>query len=103
WHASSRSGGYQYANQLPPHPYPYPHFDDLPRIIYSVLTQVRTGHCFSGEYYYRRVPSESPSCHCGHHLQTHEHVFTKCPAYRQERWILRRASPTLLMTELLGT
>lgn len=48
WTALPRTGGYQYANRLPPRPYPYPHFDDLPRRIYSILTQVRTGHCFSG-------------------------------------------------------
>ncbi|KAG9044406.1 hypothetical protein FS837_008201 [Tulasnella sp. UAMH 9824] len=39
WHTLPRSDGYQYANRLPPRPYPYQHFDELPRRVYSVLTQ----------------------------------------------------------------
>ncbi|KAG9019963.1 hypothetical protein FS837_008728 [Tulasnella sp. UAMH 9824] len=58
-----RSGGYQYANRLfPPSPLPpisLSTFDDLPQRGYSAVTQARTGHCFSGGYYHRDVPSES--------------------------------------------
>lgn len=57
----------------PTRQYPYLYFDDLPRRVYSVLTQVRTGHRFLGGCYHRRAPwRESPAA------TADTHMFTEC-------------------------
>jgi ribonuclease HI len=74
-----------------------------PRRIMATVTQLRTGHAFLGSYYRRFVPSEPISCNCGAALQTREHILSTCPLYREDRYILRKASRTLDVKDLLGT
>jgi hypothetical protein len=42
--------------------------------------QAVLGHAFTGEYYERFVPSESPQCRCGLHCETNAHALLFCPA-----------------------
>jgi ribonuclease HI len=69
----------------------------------ALLTQVKTGHAFLGEYYGWRVPSESPGCPCGALPQTRSHVLKECPRYEASRHILRAASPCIAVPFLLYT
>ncbi|EJD36481.1 hypothetical protein AURDEDRAFT_34626, partial [Auricularia subglabra TFB-10046 SS5] len=70
----------------------------------SALTQCRTGHAFTGEYY-RSInkPERGFACPCGAALQTRNHILAECPDYEQHRDILRDVSPSLSIPELLGT
>ena len=56
-----------------------------------------------GEYYKGFVPSANPACPCGETTQTREHIIQSCPTYEEYRTILRQASQTLYLPDLLGT
>jgi ribonuclease HI len=47
--------------------------------------QAVLGHAFTGEYYERFVPSESPRCRCGLHRETNAHALLFCPASADSR------------------
>lgn len=91
------------ADRLPPSLKPRRHFCNSKRAIYGRLIQCRTGHAFLGEYYSSFVPTENPSCPCGEHIQTREHILTSCPAYEPNRDSLRSVSEDLVITDILGT
>jgi ribonuclease HI len=76
---------------------------DVPRRSRALLTQVKTGHSFTGEYYRWAVPSEAVECPCGAALETREHILRTCPRYDAHRDVLRAASPTIHVPTLLGT
>jgi len=82
-----------------------PHFLELAdnRELYGRLLQCRTGHGYIGEYYQRFVPSADPTCPCDETTQTREHIIQYCPTYERFRTILRQASQTLYLLDLLGT
>jgi ribonuclease HI len=69
----------------------------------ALLTQIKTGHAYLGEYYLKMLPNESPACLCGLEVQTRDHVLRHCPIYEEHRHILRKASPTLHVPTLLCT
>ncbi|KAJ7048584.1 hypothetical protein C8F01DRAFT_1004247 [Mycena amicta] len=93
------------ANRIAPSVRPTRHFLalDEKREVFGRLVQCRTGHCFTGEYYARFVPSEDVDCPCGEPMQTREHIFCECPRYADHRHLLRKGSPHLSMPELVGT
>jgi ribonuclease HI len=47
--------------------------------------QAVLGHAFTGEYYERFVPSESPRCRCGLHRETNAHALLYCTASADSR------------------
>ena len=73
------------------------------RELFGHLLQCRTGHGYMGEYYQRFVSSANPACPCGETTQTQEHIIQSCPTYEGYRTILRQASQTLYLPDLLGT
>lgn len=104
WRSTLRANSlFSPADRLPPSLKPREHFCNSKRAVYGRLIQCRTGHAFIGEYYSSFVPTENPSCPCGEHIQTREHILTSCPAYEPYRNILRSASEDLIVTDILGT
>ncbi|KAF7350488.1 RnaseH domain transposon factor [Mycena venus] len=91
------------ANRFPPSMKPTTHFTSLKREVFGRVTQCRIGHCFSGEYYNRFVPSENVNCPCGEELQTREHILRTCPRYEDHRHLLRSVSRDISLPEILGT
>lgn len=84
-----------------------PHLrDNLSRRAVSLIVQIRTGHCFSGEYsLHQRHAAEASDveCWCGAVVQSRLHLLVDCPKYQTHRHILRKASPELDIRFLLGT
>lgn len=75
-----RGTGFAAADYFPPKLTPQPHFANITnRRVYGLVTQCRTGHAFTGEYYARFVPTENVACPCGTHLQTRKHILLECP------------------------
>ena len=103
WAASPPRGLYARAALGPPSLQPPPHFKQLPRRLYGLVTQVRLGHAFMGEYYQRHVPSEDVACPCGHHLQTRDHILRDCERYDEYRLVLQKHPHTLGTCALLST
>ncbi|KAF7330237.1 RnaseH domain transposon factor [Mycena venus] len=103
WKAAPKTGNYAIANRFPPSLKPTPHFKSLKREVFGRVTQCRIGHCFSGEYYSRFVPSENVNCPCGEEFQTREHILRVCPRYEDQRHILRSVSRDISLPEILGT
>jgi hypothetical protein len=92
------------ANHLPPRRKPYAHFTATSRELFGRLTQVRTGHAFTGEYYRRmNIREESESCPCGAALQTREHILLECPRYTRHRGKVLEQCPNGDLKELLGS
>jgi hypothetical protein len=76
----------------------------LPRQLFGLVLQCRTGHAFMGEYYVRHnITDEPANCPCDAEFQTREHILFECPRYADWRHILLEQSPTLSMTAILGT
>jgi ribonuclease HI len=75
----------------------------LPRQLFGLVLQCRSGHAFVGEYYERHNIDEPTDCLCGAEFQTREHILQECPRYDNWRHILLEQSPTLSLTALLGT
>lgn len=77
------------------------------RRVVALLTQIRIGHCFSGEYSLRHRYSQDADqveCPCGTVVvQTRRHILCACPLYEEHRHILLDASADLEVSELLGT
>ena len=96
-------GQYVQASHGPPAHKPPPHFLNLPRRLYGLVTQVRTGHAFLGEYYLRHVPDEDPGCPCGFSPQTRAHIIQDCPLYDDHRHILRDVARDLSLRTILCT
>lgn len=103
WLQSSRYGGFAPANRFPPSLKPRKHFTQTGRELFTRLTQCRTGHAFVGEYYRRFVPHKDPSCPCGEDVQTRKHIIQDCPLFDEGRFLLCDVSPSLSLTDLLGT
>ncbi|KZV94332.1 hypothetical protein EXIGLDRAFT_611830 [Exidia glandulosa HHB12029] len=76
----------------------------LDKSTFARLTQCRSGHAHTGEYY-RSInkPERGVACCCGAAVQTRDHLLVECPLYERYRHILRNASPELSVTHLLGT
>jgi hypothetical protein len=75
----------------------------LPRRLFGLVLQCRTGHGFIGEYYARHVPDEDADCHCGVGLQTRAHILQLCARYHAHRHILQAVSQTIDIPTILGT
>lgn len=103
WHSSPPTGPYLTASHGPPATKPPPHFYSLPRRLYALVTQCRTGHAFMGEYYDHRVPDNDVDCPCGHHYQSCAHILQDCILYEQHRNLLLAVSPTLDVHTILST
>ena len=103
WTDDPIRGAYAPAVLAPPSRKPPRHFFTLTRQLYGLVTQCRLGHCFTGEYYDRFVHSESTACPCGHPLQTRSHILKECEQYDDHRHVLRKISPGLVLSEILGT
>jgi hypothetical protein len=105
WENSPRSNQAAVALISPPTTRSQKYLRDLKgkRAVSSRITQVITGHAFSGEYYRRFVPSESVACPCGKNLQTREHILRECPLHEHARHHLRKVSGTLSLPVLLGS
>ena len=105
WKDAPRNGHYAIANRFPPSTRPTPRFLMLgdKREVFGRLTQCRTGHGYTGEFYRRFVPDESSDCPCGEPLQTREHIIRDCARYEAHRDVLRKVSATLSLPEILGT
>ncbi|KAJ7471919.1 hypothetical protein FB451DRAFT_1251417 [Mycena latifolia] len=91
------------ANRFPPSLRPTPHFRTLKREIFGRVTQCRTGHGYTGEYYSTFVPSEDIDCPCGEAFQTREHLLRECTLYENQRHILEKVSRDVSLPEILGT
>lgn len=104
WLEQQRRGPYAPANRFPPSLQPTPHLRAYDKRILSALTQCRSGHAFTGEYY-RAInkPERGLGCPCGEAIQTRDHVIRDCPEYEMYRHILRDVSPGLIISDLLGT
>ncbi|KAF7343444.1 putative RNA-directed DNA polymerase from transposon BS [Mycena venus] len=103
WKAAPKTGSFAMANRFPPSMKPTTHFMSLKREVFGRVTPCRIGHCFSGEYYSRFVPSENVNCPCGEEFQTHEHILRTCPRYEDHRHLLKSASRDISLPEILGT
>ena len=103
WAATPPRGLYARAALGPPSLRPPPHFKQLPRRLYGLVTQVRLGHAFMGEYYQRHVPTEDVACPCGHRLQTRDHILRDCQRYDEYRLVLQKHPHILGTCALLST
>ena len=101
WAESPPRGLYARASHGQPSLRPPPHFCDLPRHLYGLVTQCRLGHAFMGEYYQRHVPTEDVACPCGKHLQTRDHILLDCERYDDHRHHLAALRPDLNGTHAL--
>ncbi|KAJ7705620.1 hypothetical protein B0H16DRAFT_1312765 [Mycena metata] len=91
------------ADRFPPSLKPTVHFKTLKREVFGRVTQCRIGHCFTGEYYSKFVPSENVDCPCGEAFQTREHLLRECPQYEDQRHVLEAVSRDISLPEILGT
>lgn len=100
-----RGTGFAAADYFPPKLTPQPHFTNITnRRVYGLVTQCRTGHAFTGEYYSRFVPTEDVACPCGTHLQTRKHILLECPRYEDARnATLLHISVSPTVNDILGT
>ena len=74
--------------------------ESTPRELFGRAVQTPTEHGFTGEYYQRFVPTESPWCTCSDEvtspiLQTRQHIVCDCPRYEAYCNILRKNHPGL--------
>jgi len=97
---SPKEGGFASADVVPPSIAPNAIFRSTPRELFGRAVQTLTGHGFTGKYYQRFVPTESPWCTCSDEvtdpiLQTRQHIICDCPRYEPYRNILRRNHPGL--------
>jgi len=96
-----KTSGFALADVVPPSIAPNAIFRSTPRELFGRVVQTLTGHGFTGEYYQRFVPTESPWCACSDEvtdptLQTRQHIILcECPRYEAYRNILRRNHPDL--------
>jgi ribonuclease HI len=96
--------GFSEADHFAPSNKPRNHFLKLPRRLYALVLQCRTGHSFTGEYYNRHVPAEDPGCPCeATALETRDHILAYCQRYDEDRYLLEEASEGVEMKTLLGT
>ncbi|KAL6300202.1 hypothetical protein BKA93DRAFT_740945, partial [Sparassis latifolia] len=70
---------------------------------FRLVTQCRTGHAFTGEYYSCFVPTESIACPCGAGLQTRKHILLDCERYEAHRHVLSKPFPNMRLCDILGT
>ncbi|KIO16976.1 hypothetical protein M407DRAFT_85414 [Tulasnella calospora MUT 4182] len=102
--AGGTAGSFALADRCPPSTTPRPHFFKLPRRIFGLVTQARSGHAFMGKYYKRFVPSEETGCPCGEaDPQTRKHIIQQCGLYREYRYILEEEVPDLNLADILGS
>ncbi|EJD33473.1 hypothetical protein AURDEDRAFT_117862 [Auricularia subglabra TFB-10046 SS5] len=67
------------------------------------ITQCLSGYARTGEYKKAiNTPERGFACCCGAVLQNHDHL-TGCPQYERYRGVLSDMSPSLSVTQLLGT
>lgn len=67
----------------------------LPRIVTTSIFRMRTGHCCIGQHLFRIHAVPSPSCECGHDVQTLNHIFFECPLHDESRKPLLKSLLTL--------
>jgi hypothetical protein len=108
WKTQRKNGRYATSNRFPPSLNPTPHFKQLKddRELFGRVIQCRLGHAYTGEFRRTFLPnSEDPNtCPCDNEtLQTREHILRECTRYSEHRNILRKASDTIALPEILGT
>ncbi|KAJ3766336.1 hypothetical protein FB446DRAFT_676608, partial [Lentinula raphanica] len=103
WDKRSVTGRYAIANRFPPTLKPTERLKTLKRELFGRLVQCRTGHAYIGEYYSKFVPGKNIDCPCGEALQTREHILRECPQYHDFRYVLEKASPDVILADILGT
>ena len=84
----------------PPSIAPNKVFKNTTRGLFGRVVQTVTSHGYTGRYYQRFVPTESPWCTCTDKvsdptLQTRHHIICECPRYEAFRNILRKNHPNL--------
>ena len=104
WKDAPRNGHYAIANRFPPSTRPTPRFLMLgdKREVFGRLTQCRTGHGYTGEFYRRFVPNESSDCPCGEPLQTRKHIIRDCARYEAHSAPEKDWRPLLLSSRSLA-
>ncbi|KAJ7495394.1 hypothetical protein FB451DRAFT_1214003 [Mycena latifolia] len=85
------------SNGFPPSLRPTPPFQSLKREVFGRVTQCRTGHGYTGEYYSRFAPSEDVDCPCGEGCK---HLLRECPL--DQRYILEKVSRVVSLPEIMG-
>ena len=104
WIDSMPTGGpYRIADQFPPRLGLSWQMKNLPRKIFGLVLQCRTGHAFMGEYAAHHRPGEDVSCPCGAGLQSRDHILQSCPRYEDSRHILQAVSSNIDTFRILGT
>src|ERR1700678_1949752 len=94
---------YNPADTFPPRHRPSWHLEQLPRKLFGLVLQCRTGHGFMGEYDARHVPDEDVAYHCGVGLQTRAHILQSCPSYDRYRHIPFMVAEDCDVPEILGS
>ena len=69
----------------------------------GVVTQVRTGHGYFGEYYQVHNIPEPISCPCSAEIQMCEHILFKCETYKEHWHIIDDGAPDYKLATILGT
>jgi hypothetical protein len=103
WANQPQTGRYAAADRTPPSLKGSFAFRNLPRIMLGVVTQVRTGHGYFGEYYRRFNIPEPHECPCGVELQSRTHILFECPLHDDARHLLFEATPDGQINSILGT
>ncbi|CCA69051.1 hypothetical protein PIIN_02910 [Serendipita indica DSM 11827] len=68
----------------------------------SLVTQVRIGHGYFGEYYAHFKIPERSDCPCGTEIQIREHILYDCPLFNDARHTLYSTAPDGHIGSLLG-
>ena len=94
------SKGTAFINHFHQNPKPSDVFKDTPREVYGRVSQVLSGHGYTGEYYSRMNIPESPWCPCSTSsgapiFQSGSHILRECRRYSAHRHILEDACPDL--------
>jgi len=95
-----KTGSFTLADVVPLSIAPNAIFRSTLRELFGRAVQTLTGHGFTGEYYQRFVPTESPWCSCSDEvtdpiLQTRQHIICECPRYEAFRNIIRKNHPNV--------
>ncbi|KAF5314375.1 hypothetical protein D9619_011893 [Psilocybe cf. subviscida] len=106
WRQSNKQGWFAIADRFQPSLKPTKHAKHLKtrHEVFGRLIQARTGHAYTGKFRRRFFPSEPFRCPCDNQtVETREHIIISCPRYETHWDILRKVSPTIALSEILGT
>ena len=97
----TKSEGTRFLDVFPITRIPPAFFHTTPREIYGRIAQTLSGHGYTGEYYARMLPRESPWCRCSTTLgapvlMTRDHILRHCTRYTTHRPSLHNGIPDLM-------